>query len=297
MITQAATRGLSLVKTAQTTGRAISDVEDDCISINANDEQDNLSDLLHDPSQHQSDTVSPDETLKSLGEKFDETEATCEAIKPQLADIVQKRWHKKLSANKLTSLQEKYTRPENCPEVCSMSVNPEIWAKLPHYQQQSDRNVSNIQEAVRKTALISIQTANILSNAKATGAELDVKELLAQQVDSIALLGHISHELACLRRYKIKSVLKPEFAPICVDDGQTSKFLFGDDLQKRLKEAKESSSFGPVVKSSQARNFSHKSYHPYSKRNNYDHGRHRQGGSNYETASSQKGARQPQQRK
>ena len=55
-------------KTAQTTGRAISDVEDDCISINAGQlmqEQDNLSDLLHDPSQHQSDTISPNETLKS----------------------------------------------------------------------------------------------------------------------------------------------------------------------------------------------------------------------------------------
>ncbi len=66
--------------------------------------------------------------------------------KTTLAEIVQKRWHKKLSAEKLTSLQEKYMRPENCPEVCSMSVNAEIWAKLPHYQQQSDKNVSNIQE-------------------------------------------------------------------------------------------------------------------------------------------------------
>ena len=69
--------------------------------------------------------------------------------------------------------------------------------------------------------LISIQTANTLSSIKAK--ELDAKALLTQQVDSIALLGHISHELACLRRYKIKSVLKPEFASICTDDGQLSK--------------------------------------------------------------------------
>ena len=82
-----------------------------------------------------------------------------------------------------------------------MSVNPEIWAKLPYYQQQSDKNVSNIQEAVRKAALISIQTAHTLSSVKAK--ELDAKALLTQQVDSIALLGHISNELACLRRYKI----------------------------------------------------------------------------------------------
>ncbi len=96
-----------------------------------------------------------------------------------------------------------------------------------------------------------------MSNAKGTGTELDVKELLTEQVDSIALLGHISHELACVRRYKIKSVLKPEFATICADTGQSSKFLFGDDLQKQLKEGKGSSSFGQVVKTSQGRNASH----------------------------------------
>ena len=57
-------------------------------------------------------------------------------------------------------------------------------------------------EAVRKTALISIQTAHSLSNVKAE--ELDAKELFIEQVDSIALLGPISHELACLCRHKRK---------------------------------------------------------------------------------------------
>ena len=104
----------------------------------------------------------------------------------------------------------------------------------------------------------------MLSNAKATGTVLDM-EFGAQQVHSVALLSHLNDELARLWRFNIKSVLKSVLEPICVDDGQTSKFLFGNDLQKRFKEAKEShppesSSFGPVVKSSQARNFSYKPY-------------------------------------
>ena len=133
-------------KTAQTTGRKISDDEDDCISVYANDDQDNKPVLIQDNAE-ETDTISLDDTLKCLGEKFEEIEATCGNTKPQLAEIVQKRWHKKLSAEKLTFLQEKCMRPENCPEVRSMSVNPEIWAKLPHFQQQSDKNVSNIQES------------------------------------------------------------------------------------------------------------------------------------------------------
>ena len=65
---------------AQSLGHEITDIEDDCISIDANDEADNISDLTNDPSEHQTDTVSPDETLKNNGEKFKETEAICEAI-------------------------------------------------------------------------------------------------------------------------------------------------------------------------------------------------------------------------
>ena len=104
-----------------------------------------------------------------------------------------------------------------------MAVKRKIWSKLPQYQQRADSNVSKIQESVRKAALISLQTAHSLTNTKSN--ELDVKQLLTRQVDSIALLGHISHELAGLRRYEIKSALKPEYAPICVDDGTQSKYL------------------------------------------------------------------------
>ena len=76
-------------------GSYVDDRQNNCIIMNANDEQDNISDFLYDPSKHGTDTVSPDETIISLKEKFDKTKVTCEAIKPQLADLVQKRWQKK----------------------------------------------------------------------------------------------------------------------------------------------------------------------------------------------------------
>jgi hypothetical protein len=98
------------------------------------------------------------------------------------------------------------------------------------------------------------QPAHSLTNSNTKPNEIDVKQLLTQQVDSLALLGHISYELACFRRYKIKSVLKPEYASICVDDGTQSKYLFGDDLPKRLKDAKEASNVGLAVNTSNSRN-------------------------------------------
>ena len=111
-------------------------------------------------------------------------------------------------------IQDKYRRRANCPTVCSLTVNPEIWAQLQHYQRRADLAVANAQQTVRKAALMSLETASALVNTK----ELDVKQLLTKSADSIALLGHVSYELSGLRREKIKASLKPEYAAMCADD-------------------------------------------------------------------------------
>ncbi|CAB4018710.1 Hypothetical predicted protein, partial [Paramuricea clavata] len=112
--------------------------------------------------------------------------------------------------------------------------------------------------------------------------ELDEKQLLTKQVDSLALLGHISYVLACLRRYKIKSVLKPEYASICVDDGTQRKYMFGDDLPKRLKDAKEASNVGLAVNTSNSRTNNYRGPKSYDQRN----WRQTRGGHNYHGGSS-----------
>ena len=221
-----------------------------------------------------------DETLKQLGEMLEDTEATCDEVIPRLATIIENRWNKKLAPEKLTLIHEKYQRPANCPAVVSVKVNPEIWAKLPTYQQRVDTNVSKIQESVRKAALISLKTAQALSSSKP--AELDVKQLLTQQVDLLALLGHINHELSSLQRYKIKSVLKPEYSSICtIEDGTQSKFLFGDDLPKRLKDAKEASNVGLVMNTSHSKRSNYESRNTYNKSHDNRYKRKPQGGPTY----------------
>ena len=61
------------------------------MSVHVNDTPDNISELIQDDAE-ESDTGSPDETLKGLGEKFEEIEPTCADVKPKLAE---KRWNKK----------------------------------------------------------------------------------------------------------------------------------------------------------------------------------------------------------
>jgi hypothetical protein len=61
--------------------------------------------------------------------------------------------------------------------------------------------------------------------------------------------------------------LKPEYASICVDDGTQSKYLFGDDLPKRLKDVKEASNVGLAVNTSNSRNNNYRAPKSYDQRN------------------------------
>ena len=219
-----------------------------------------------------------DETLKHLGEMLEDTETMCDEVIPRLATIIENRWNEKLAHEKLTLIHEKYQRPANCSAVVWVKVNPQIWAKLPTYQQRADTNVSKIQESVRKAALISLKTAQALSSSKP--AKLDAKQLLTQ-VDLLALLGHINHELSSLARYTIKSVLKPEYSSICTIEDGTRKFLFGDDLPKRLKDAKETSNVGLVRNTSHYKCSNYESRNSYNKSHDNRYKRKPQGGPTY----------------
>ena len=75
-----------------------------------------------------------------------------------------------------------------------------------------------------------------------TGQKIDTKSLLAHNVDTVALLSHMSHNISQLRRDQIRPALKADYASISSSTEHTnSKFLFGEDLPRRLRDAKESS--------------------------------------------------------
>jgi len=63
---------------------------------------------------------------------------------------------------------------------------------------------------------------------------------MAKQVDTIAMLGHVTTQLAQLRRDEIKTSLKTAHSSIWSTKAPiTSQYVFGDDLAKQLRDAKE----------------------------------------------------------
>ena len=187
------------------------------------------------PDDKESDEI----LLKELAESLDDNEATGENVKTQLADIVNKRWGKKLSPEKIKNVLGKYKTPANCTDLVTTRTENEIWVQLNASQKKADLQVANIQQNLQKIAVATVHTANDLLEAK-TGAKVDHNKLVTNMIDSIALLGHASHELTVLRRWRLQPALKQEYASaLCSMDIPPSKYLFGDDLAKRLRDIKE----------------------------------------------------------
>ncbi|CAB4004433.1 Hypothetical predicted protein, partial [Paramuricea clavata] len=155
----------------------------DAISIHAGESEDDLAQLLGSSEkerENEPDTEA-EHLLNDLAKGLSDDESTGPNISQKLADIALKRWGKQLNPEKLKSILEKYTRPENCP---------------------------------------ALQTTNMLVETP----NRDNSQLLASLVDT-------------------------EYSAICsLEDQPNSKLLFGNDLAKNLKDAKEASSLSSSMK-------------------------------------------------
>ena len=76
--------------------------------------------------------------------------------------------------------------------------------------------------------------------------------MITNNIDVLALLGHTPRELSHLRREKLKPAIKPAYHALCSSETITTstKYLFGDNLAKQIRDAKETNHIGNAVGSS-----------------------------------------------
>ena len=246
--------------------------QEDELSVHASEEDDDIKMLTeHSKTPQVNDQEGPetdDKFLKELVDSLDENEATGLPVQQQLADIANRRWGKNLSADKIKALIDRYKRPENCPDIVPIRVNNEIWATLLPAKKSADFQLANIQQTIRKVAFIILQTADELLPQTKGQAN---KDLATRVVDGIAMLGHVSCELSKLRRGQIRPALRPEISSICTADIGNGPLLFGSDLSKQLKEAKETNDIGQSLSSAPKKKYSTQRGKQYdNKRYNYN---------------------------
>ena len=183
--------------------------------------------------------------LKELEAALHDADKKGPKIQQQLADIACERWGKKLNAEKVSSILAKHVQPENSEELNIPRVNPEIWATLNAFKRKPDLRFANMQQSLQKATFALLSTCNKLLAVK---SQVETKEMLTDSVDAIALVGHVASELSALRREHLKLSLRPEFHAICANNATTtSNLLFGDDLAKQIRDAKETNRLSKTV--------------------------------------------------
>ena len=186
------------------------------------------------------------ELLKSLEADFTDDELVGAKINQRLANIAFKRWGITLPNDKLKALLAKHAKPENCPDITTVRVNPEIWDQMNNFRRKADLRVSNIQQALQKATFGILKVCDKLVDQQPSTD----KETLATNIDAIVLLGHAVRELSRLRREQIKLALKAEFHSLCFQANEStsrSDLLFGADLAKQVRDAKDTNKSGKDI--------------------------------------------------
>ena len=223
--------------------------EEDCVSVHATDDDD-VAQLLAEPparatAPDNTNVAGEDELLTELVASLQEEVTKGPKVQQQLADIAIKRWGTKLQSDKISSILGKHPQPENCKEMAIGRVNPEIWAPLNAAKRNADLRLANMQQALQKATFAIVTTCDKLLAVK---SQIDTKDIVTDSIDAIALVGHVVSEISSIRREQLRPSLKHEFQTICSKSvPPSSKLLFGDDLAKQIRDAKETSRIGLTV--------------------------------------------------
>ena len=111
--------------------------------------------------------------------------------------------------------------------------------------------MANCQQILQKaSAVFSYLTDEMLKQSPKP------KDMISRSIEALALLGHATNELSVLRRGLIKPMLRSEYAALCYTEPETSSsLLFGDDLAKRVRDVKETSTLGNSLTHKQKNKF------------------------------------------
>ena len=83
--------------------------------------------------------INNDYSFKSLAEEFSVTEKTSPAINANLAEIVKSLLNEKLPKEKLSEVQAKYLRSQNCTNLAQApKINKQIWQQLRQETRNTD---------------------------------------------------------------------------------------------------------------------------------------------------------------
>ncbi|ESP01014.1 hypothetical protein LOTGIDRAFT_172849 [Lottia gigantea] len=169
-------------------------------------------------------------------------------INDKLAKFVTKRFETRLSFDKLKERIDKYSIPRNCEGVYVPEVNLPIKSKLNRFIRGLDTCTSNIQRTIVTASSAVIECLELVSSNMV--AMNGAPELVSKLTDAVSMLGHANYDISLRRREYLRPYIQDDYKPLCGHMVPVTKLLFGDDLQKEMKEVRETNLIAKTVNKS-----------------------------------------------
>ncbi len=102
-----------------------------------------------------------------------------------------------------------------------------------------ERKLYNTQLNVQRAIAAIAKIANMALEADQSSKMIDSKALLRAALDGVTVLGQTQASLTNSRKNYVKQILSDDVKDICNPKRKASQYLFGDDLTKSIKEARD----------------------------------------------------------
>ena len=211
-------------------------------SMTASDQSTDCEMLYHSVLNNGNDEIPLSELVKEY--KSDDTVG--ESLENEkLAKLVDKMFRCKLSEKNLKDRLDRQERPANCTTAKPPRVNPGIWQRLREPTKNRDIQFYKIQQALTKGILPVVRITDKLRQAKSINA-LECQDLKKLGLEALSLLTHASYE-NLQGRLLLRPDIGKEYSALCSSQLPFTDFLFGDDLQKHLKDIGDQNKIGAKI--------------------------------------------------
>ncbi len=172
------------------------------------------------------------------------------AIPSDTADALSTLLVQDMDSDRKEPVFKNHVTPVNCENLMVTKVNLPIWENLSPMTRSRDVKIQNAMKPLIK---------GLTAVAKST------PEPSTEQEEGMALLANAVYELRMLRRELIKPELNKKFKQLCKPEVKPTKWLFGDDLAKKVKDLDEQhkAAGGLVAYKGRPNKFNRQSVAPY----------------------------------
>ena len=168
---------------------------------------------------------------------FEKEEKLGPPIDKHTADVLEAALRSVVPVSKQAELLETILRPENCDALLVPRINPEIWRNMKKPTRQADGEWRKLQQMISKAITAVIVAVELLRQNM-------VKEAKASFAESVKVLAMIFTNISTKRKELISPDLLPSYRQLCLPSRPVTASLFGDDLQKDIKEISETFRLG-----------------------------------------------------